>query len=264
MHISNVTCVPYLGFEDQPSPEVHQAKRAIHEEFSRTARITGEVAMIFFTNSHAELEVEGQHYSYECAFLSYPYFSGECHEEHSLDTRTCRERRKGRHVPFVRLDIRVTPQELDRLRQDVDQLLAAPHAITCSDGIAMVLRRTANIAIPRLFSLLPSHLAVYLGLASRRVGSIQMVASNWKLAVGAGLYGLAWQTLCVAGPILMAGGLVMTGSCEVLSCNDGPLGTVAGMAAQAGYMLLCAGATILTPVTIVGLVAGDQNRQPVH
>lgn len=166
-------------------PGVFENKRKLNAEFFQQGRITGALSVLYYPlkhgpSTHTQLEVQGRCYTLRSCVGPSPL--KPVPEAKSYDGKLCRIRRAlikphcpaGKATPlgFIRFGIAITPQELQRIEQEIDPIRSML-GITCMHAVARVLNTYTACSPPFPLSIFPSLSALILRFGTEQVASVE-------------------------------------------------------------------------------------------
>jgi hypothetical protein len=176
------------------------AVRAVRAGVGDAKALTETVAINWIPdNMHSELQVDGKVWN-----LVGGYERGR---EATAFERVMRSAKRG----FVRFELRVTPEELERMKDYLELNKGTKAAQTCIGGVCNVIDRTTGILIPTPFSKGPALSALYLtltrSLGYTRIGEITVFGRIGGTATGGAILHEAGLASLLAAPLAASAGL---------------------------------------------------------
>lgn len=176
-------------------PEVFENKRKLNEEFFQQGRINSALSVLYYPikhgiSTHTQLEVQGRCYTLRSCLGPSPFKAVP--EAKSYDGKLCRIRRalikpdcpRGKVAPlgFIRFAITVTPQELQRIEQEIETIRSMI-GINCMHAVERVLTNYTSCSPPFPLSLFPSLSALILGYGTDQVAFVDPHLSHRTPAI---------------------------------------------------------------------------------
>lgn len=159
----------YLNNVKSDFSDIYQARKQLNSEFFKRGRIIDAVSFLYYPvqhgpMSHAEMEIEGSCYYFRSCV-------GPCTipDIKSYHKRIYNIRRgEWDELAFVRFSIAVTPEQLHKIQNDIENLRSMV-GLTCMHGVKRALKRYTGYSIPFPICLFPTSTAATLYISKKKM-----------------------------------------------------------------------------------------------